>query len=122
MVAIETFRTMALSFPGAEEKPHFHLTSFRVKGKIFATLWLKENRAMLKLTPVDQSVFCSYNPEIFFPVPGGWGKKGATFVELKKVRKDIFKDALTTAYNGVATKSKKPLRLSFPQDVSGNLP
>ena len=107
MVTIETFRTLALSLPDTEEKPHFDLQSFRVKGKIFATLWLKENRAMLKLSLVDQSVFCSYDPTIFFPVPGAWGKKGATFVELNKVRKDMFKDALTTAYNGVANKKSK---------------
>lgn len=104
MVNIETFRKLALSFPNAEEKPHFHLASFRVKKKIFTTLWEKENRAMLKLSLADQSVFCSYDTTIFFPVPGGWGAKGATFVELNKVRKDMLKDALTTAYNGAALK------------------
>lgn len=40
----------------------------------------------------------------FFPVPGGWVCKGATFVALNKVRKDMLKDALATAYNGIATK------------------
>ena len=59
---------------------------------------------MLKLALVDQSVFCSYNDKIFFPVPGAWGKKGATFVDLKKVRKDMFKDAITCAYNNVSGK------------------
>jgi hypothetical protein len=102
MVDIEAFRKLALAFPGAEELPHFDLISFRFKKKIFATFWQKENKAMLKLTLVDQSVFCSYNNGIFFPVPGGWGKKGATFVDLKKVRKDMFLDALTTAYHNVA--------------------
>ncbi len=112
MVDVATFRKLALSFPDAEEQPHFHLASFRVKKKIFATLWLKENRVMLKLSLIDQSVFCSYDQNVFFPVPGGWGKKGATFVELKKVRKDIFKDALTTAYLGVTSgiNSGKPKR------------
>lgn len=57
---------------------------------------------MLKLSLVDQSVFCSYDNTVFFPVPGYWGRNGATFVELEKVKKNIFKDALTTAYNGVA--------------------
>ena len=104
MVNIETFRKLALSFPNAEEQPHFHLASFRVNKKIFATLWEKENRAMLKLSLADQSVFCFYDTTIFFPVPGGWGAKGATFVELNKVRKDMLKDALTTAYNGAALK------------------
>ena len=106
MVTIETFRKLALSFPDTEEKPHFELQSFRVKGKIFATLWQEEQRAMLKLSLEDQSIFCSYNETLFFPVPGGWGKKGATFVELKKVRKDMFKDALTTAYNEASKKNR----------------
>ena len=104
MVDIEAIRKLALTFPGAEERPHFHLASFRVKNKIFATLWAKENRAMLKLSLVSQSIFCSFNSAVFFPVPGGWGAKGATFVDLKKVRKDMFKDALTTAYNETVNK------------------
>ena len=104
MVDIETFRKLALSLPGAEELPHFHLASFRIKRKIFATLWEKENKAMLKLSLIDQSVFCSYDTTTFSPVPGGWGTKGATFVELGKVKKRMLKDALALAYNGVFTK------------------
>ena len=30
-------RRIALALPEAEEAPHFHFTSFRVRGKIFAT-------------------------------------------------------------------------------------
>lgn len=104
MVTQDTFREMALSFPGTEEQPHFHLPSFRVKKKIFATLWEKENRAMIKLSLVSQSVFCSYDPSIFFPVPGGWGRQGATFADLGKVPKKICKEALTTAYNEAIAK------------------
>ncbi len=64
---------------------------------------------MLKLSLIDQSVFCAYeNSTVFFPVPGGWGKKGATFVDLGKVRKDMLQDALTTAYNELIT--KKPAK------------
>jgi len=102
MIDIKTFRQLALSLPDTVELPHFDLTSFRVKKKIFATYHEKHNRAMLKLSLIDQSVFCAYDNTIFFPVPGGWGKKGATFVDLKKVRKDMFKDALTTAYKKCA--------------------
>jgi predicted DNA-binding protein (MmcQ/YjbR family) len=107
MVSLEAFRKLALSFKDAEEKPHFHLASFRVKKKIFATLWAKEKRAMIKLPVVEQSVFCSYDNEVFFPVPGAWGKKGATFVDLQKVKTKILKEALTIAYNDI-TKSKRP--------------
>ena len=107
MVDIETFREMALSFPDTVELPHFDIPSFRVNGKIFATLRPKEKRAMLKLPIIEQSVFCSYDKSIFFPVPGAWGAKGATFVELGKVRKTMLRDALGVAYNGITvTKSK----------------
>jgi hypothetical protein len=106
MVSIESFRQMALSFTDAIELPHFHLQSFRVKKKIFATLHEKDNRAMLKLPLADQSVFWSYDNAIFFPVPGGWGKQGATFVELKKVKKGILKEALEIAYNHAASKKQ----------------
>jgi hypothetical protein len=57
---------------------------------------------MLKLSLVDQSVFCAFDPQIIYPVPGGWGKKGATYFNLKKVRKEMLMDALTLAYCGVA--------------------
>lgn len=103
----DQYRHLALSFHGVEEVPHFDHPSFRYKGKIFATLWEKENRAMLKLSPEDQSVFCAYDKQTFFPVAGSWGKKGATFVELSGVREDMFMDALATAYDALANKSKK---------------
>ena len=107
MVNIETFRKLALAFPDAEELPHFETTSFRYKKKIFATYHPKEHRAMLKLSPVSQSVFCTYDNKMFFPVPGGWGLKGATFADLHKAKKPIFKEALTTAYDQVANKSAR---------------
>ena len=105
MVDIETVRKLALSYPETEEHDHWGRPSFRVKKKIFATLWPKERRAVLKLSVVDQSVFTEYNPEIFYPIPNAWGRQGWTFVELKKVRKDRFKDALNLAWRAVAPKS-----------------
>ena len=106
MVSLETFREMALSFPDAVELPHFHLQSFRVKKKIFCTLHEKDNRAMIKLPLAEQSIFCSYDKEIFYPVPGAWGKGGATFVDLKKVKKTVLKETLEIAYNNAIAKRK----------------
>lgn len=102
MVSIETFRKMALSFPEAAEKPHFEKTSFRVRNKIFATLSTEDKKAVLKFDEIDQSVFCSFDKTIIYPVNGGWGKQGWTVVELKKIRKTMLQDALTTAYRSVA--------------------
>ncbi|MEQ1678684.1 MAG: MmcQ/YjbR family DNA-binding protein [Chitinophagaceae bacterium] len=102
MVSIETVRELALSFPETDEHPHFERRAFRVKKKIFATLSEKDKTVSLKLTLHDQSVFCAFDKTVIYPVPGGWGRMGFTFVDLKKVRKAMFKDALTTAYCTVA--------------------
>lgn len=102
MVSIETVRQLALSFPETDEHPHFERKAFRVKKKIFATLSEKDMTVSLKLSLLDQSVFCAFDPSIIYPVPGGWGRMGFTMVNLKKVKKAMFKDALTTAYCGVA--------------------
>ena len=110
MVDIETFRQLALSFPDTTEQPHFEKTSFRTKKRIFATLSIEDNRVCIKLSPNDQYVFCAIDKAIIYPVPNKWGLQGWTHIDLKKVRKNILKDALATAYKEVSkqnTKSKK---------------
>jgi predicted DNA-binding protein (MmcQ/YjbR family) len=104
MIDTKTVRKLALSFDEAEEAPHFEKAAFRVRKKIFATLDNKRNQVILKLSPIDQSVFCSYKKDVIYPVPGAWGKLGWTVINMKKVRKDMFTDALTTAYCTVAPK------------------
>jgi hypothetical protein len=101
MIDLETARQIALSLPGAVEQDHFGIPSFRVNKKIFSTLWVKENRMMVKLSPIDQSVFNSFDSTIFYQVPNKWGLKGATFVELDKVRRDMLEDALNLAWQRV---------------------
>ena len=109
MVDMKTFRQIALSFPETTEEPHFEKTSFRIRRKIFATLSVEDNSAVLKLSEIDQSVFCSFDPTIIYPATGAWGRQGWTIVNLKKVRKSILTDALTTAYCEVAPKKLKDL-------------
>ena len=102
MVTNETVRKLALSFPETDEHPHFDKKAFRVKKKIFATLQEENRRLMVKLNLNDQSVFCTFDKSVIYPVPGGWGRQGCTFIELKKVRKEMLIDALTTSYCTVA--------------------
>ncbi|MEL1253390.1 MmcQ/YjbR family DNA-binding protein [Flavobacterium sp. DGU38] len=107
MVLIETFRELALSLPNAVEEPHFEKTSFRINKKIFATFDEKNNRAVLKLSEIEQSVFCASSEMIFYPIPNKWGKQGWTIVELSKVRADMFEDALKLSYQNVVPKKKQ---------------
>lgn len=104
MIEIDTFRQIALSFPEANEQPHFEKPSFRIGKKIFATLDIRNNVACLKLSETDQDIFSLADKSIIYPVPNKWGKQGWTYVNLIKVRKDLLIDALTSAYCGVAPK------------------
>jgi hypothetical protein len=105
MANIETAKQIALSMPDTEEYDHFGRPAFKIKGKrTFATLWPAENRMMVKLSLIDQSVFHSFDATIFYPVPNKWGAKGATFIELSKVRLDMLQDAITTAWESALKK------------------
>lgn len=107
MVTVDAFRMLALSFPATVEQPHFEKTSFRVNKKIFATLSTETKVAVLKLSLIDQSVFCAFDKNVIFPVDNKWGLKGWTSIDLNKVRKDMLQDALATAYQE-AIKTKQP--------------
>lgn len=108
MISIAEARKLAMSFPETVELPHFEKTSFRVKGKkIFMTLDVKKQHAVIKLTPEDQSVFSSSPDESIAPIPNKWGLQGWTKIELKKVKKTLFKDALNCSWKHVSAGSRK---------------
>ena len=104
MIDIETARQMAMALPGTEERDHFGLPSFRVKDRIFSTLWMKENKMMVKLPLIEQSVFSSFNKDIIYPVPNKYGGMGCTFFELATVPPEMLQDALNVAYEAVGKK------------------
>lgn len=96
---------MALDEFGAEEQDHFGKVAFRAPprkaggkpGKIFMTLWLEENRAVLMLTVEQQAELHEKHPQVFHPHPSKWGAKGATFVELAPISERVFRTALELA-------------------------
>ena len=101
------FRKLALGFPGSSEGAHMGHPDFRAHGRIFATL-PKEGLGMVKLTPEQQNNFVRAAPEMFQPVPGGWGRGGATTVLLKAAKTPIVRKAMGTAIENLA--GKKPPR------------
>ena len=106
MISPTTFRKTANSFEQVSEEPHFNKISFRVKGKIFATLDQLTNQATLKLAVADQSVYCLIQPAFARPATGAWGKQGWTLIDLRKAPKPLVIEALNKAYTQVAPKSK----------------
>jgi hypothetical protein len=109
MVNVKTFKEIALSFQGTEEKPHFDRTAFKVVDRrIFATLHEESATANIKFSKNDQSVYCSFDETAVYAVPNKFGLQGWTTFELKKVPVELVSDALLTAYNTVLeTKQRK---------------
>jgi len=112
------FRRIALSLEGTEEGSHMGAADFRVGGRIFATLASqKEGFGNLMLTPEVQAEFVAEAPDIFLPVPGGWGRMGATHIRLGKAKEDVLTGALRAAWQirvGMNGKSERRARKPRP--------
>jgi hypothetical protein len=61
------YKRLALLFPEAFESAHLGHPDFRVRGRIFATLWAKEKRGVVLLTPDQQELLVEAEPKIFAP-------------------------------------------------------
>ncbi len=93
------FRRIALSLPGTEEGSHMGAADFRVGGHIFATLaHLSQGYGNLMLSPEQQAEYVAEQPDIFLPVKGGWGRKGATHIRLEPASEELLHGALLTAW------------------------
>jgi hypothetical protein len=99
----EDFRRIALALPEAEEKSHFEMPDFRLRGTIFASI--KNPRiGVVKLTPAEQEALTGAESDIFSAVPGGWGLKGWTEIYLEYADEAALNSALTMAWRNVAPK------------------
>jgi hypothetical protein len=109
------FRRIALSLDGAEEGSHMGAVDFRVGGRIFATLASeKQGYGNLMLAPEMQADFVAEAPNIFLPIPGAWGKNGATHVRLSEANEDVLTGALRAAWKLRIDKNRKPLKKTRP--------
>ncbi len=111
MVTAKEFRALALSFPESVEAPHFDRASFRVRGKIFATIAPDGKSGMLKLDLDAHEALLRAEPETFFSF-GGWSRTGATGVHLARVKKALFRDLLAQAFGNVAPRKLLAQRLA----------
>src|ERR1035437_7113449 len=57
-----------------------------------------EGYGNLMLTLEQQAAFVEEAPEIFLPIPGGWGKMGHTHIRLAAASEGVLTGALRTAW------------------------
>ena len=91
-------RKLLLRFDDASEAPHFDRVAFRTPRRIFATLAGDGRDVNFMLDPLAQEAFCEMAPAALAPVPGGWGRMGATRCDLKKVDEPLFLAASEAAH------------------------
>ncbi|HUL44119.1 MAG TPA: MmcQ/YjbR family DNA-binding protein [Bacteroidota bacterium] len=97
------FRNLALALADTKESRHMDHPDFRVSGKVFASMGYPDKSwGMVRLTPDQQMGYVARHPDAFVPVKGAWGRRGATGVILKTVKKAALRDALREAWLNIA--------------------
>ena len=73
MSDLERARQFALSLPGVTEEPHFEMSSFRVRGKIFVTVPPDEGRLHVFVDEPEVDPCVAEDPSAFEPLR--WGPR-----------------------------------------------
>lgn len=102
MVSVEQARSLALALPEAVEQDHHGRPSFRVGGKIFATLWDAEHmNVMIDSDGIRTAVQAA--PSIC--AEQWWGKRlAAVRVSLPNADAHLLAELLADAWEGKAPK------------------
>ena len=98
----EDVRAIALLLPEALMGAHRGNPDFRVGGRVFATLWEEEERVVLRLPPEHQAVLCEAEPDLFSEIPGAWGRRGWTNLDLDACDAETLRGALLAAWRTTA--------------------
>ena len=107
-VSADRARELARGFPDVAEAPHWHRLAFRTPRKIFATLDAETRDLNLMFNPDLRDFYCEQAPGAFSPVPGGWGRRGATCCKLETVEEATLASALQAAYLLAAPRPMRP--------------
>lgn len=104
MISENDARRIALSMPEAEEREHMNHPDFRVRNKIFATLWPDKNEAVVKVDPAEVDSLIQAEPKSFSR--NGWSEKwGALTVHLEHIAEARFTELVRQSWERVAPKS-----------------
>jgi hypothetical protein len=105
---ISHVRHFALSLPEVTEEPHFQYSSFRIRGKIFATVPPDEEHLHIFLGDEEREIALATEPE--FVEKLFWGKRVAGLrVSLAKAKPKVVAKLLEQAWS---RKAPKKLRSS----------
>jgi len=97
-------RHAALALPGSGEAPHFHYASFRVRGRIFATMPPEGTHLHVFVGEEVREPALAIDPEFLEPLT--WGRKVVGLrVTLARASPGVVKRLLSEAWRAKAPKS-----------------
>lgn len=102
---LDTARRFALSLPDTTEEPHFEKSSFRVKGKIFATVPEGGKHLHVQVDPMELDALVASDPAAFEVIV--WGKRTMADwlrVTLARAERDVVCGLLEDAWRRKAPK------------------
>jgi hypothetical protein len=98
----EDVRALARLLPETSEGAHSGNPDFRVGGRVMATLWVEEERVVLRLAREQQDAFCEEQPDLFSALDGAWGRRGWTNLELFDCDEETLRAGLLAAWRATA--------------------
>ena len=105
MISSDEARALALALPGAVEQDHHGRPSFRVRGKIFATLWDAEQLNVM-LDPDGILTAVQAHPDAC--AERWWGKRlAAVSVDLRRVQRGLLAELLADAFERRTAPAKR---------------
>jgi hypothetical protein len=101
-VNVREVRRLALALPEATEEPHFHLASFRVKGKIFATVAPDGSYMNVFVDDEQRELMVTVDPKAYESLT--WGKIAYLHVHVAAAKAKDVKTLLRSAWERKAPK------------------
>jgi hypothetical protein len=109
-------RRLVLSMPEVTEEPHFDMTSFRVRGKIFVTVPPDGTRLHVFVDPLEVEAYMAQDPAAFEPLHWGQRVRGLR-VTLAAASAASLAEVIEEAWRRRAPKS---LVTAFDQRLDGH--
>jgi hypothetical protein len=101
-LSMAAVRELALALPGATEEPHFDMASFRVRGKIFATVPPDGLHLHVFVDDAETQACVAEAPGVFEPLLWG-GKRRGLRVSLAGADRDRVRELLEEAWRRKAS-------------------
>jgi hypothetical protein len=113
---IAQFRRFALSLPEVTEEPHFHYSSFRVRGKIFATVPPEGEHLHVFVAEQERAIALAMEPEFLEKLY--WGERVVGLrVSLAAAKPKMVTQLLAQAWSRKAPKSLLSLSGALPKGL-----